>query len=74
MKFYRIRLRVKDIFHETNILNPQLIIGAESEEKALYLAKKSWTEDNTYEVLKVHSCEEVFPSAIFCDYAYFGSI
>ena len=73
MKFYRIRLRVKDTFHETNILNPQLIIGAESEEKALYLAKKSWT-DNAYEILEVHSCEEVFPSAVFCDYAHFGPI
>ena len=73
MKFYQIGLRVKDTFHETNILNPQLIIGAESEETALYLAKQRWT-DNAYEILKVYLCEEVFPSAVFCDYVYFGSI
>ena len=64
MKFFRIRLRVREIFEE-KIYNPQEIVGAEDEETALMLAKREW--EDGYEILEVRSCEEVFPDAVLCE-------
>ena len=71
MKFFRIRMRICDTFHETDIYNPQDIIGAESEEVALYLVKKEW-ENCGYKVLEVRSCEQIYPTAVFCERAEFA--
>ena len=64
MRFFKIRLRVREIFDE-KIYNPQEIVGAKDEETALALAKAEWEGD--YEVLEVRSCEEVFPEAVLCE-------
>lgn len=63
MRFFRIRLRVREIFEE-KIYNPQEIIGAKDQETALAQAKAQWEVD--YEILEVRSCEEVFPEAVIC--------
>lgn len=63
MRFFKIRLRVREFFDE-KIYNPQEIVGAKDEETALALAKAEWEGD--YEILEVKSCEEVFPEAVFC--------
>ena len=63
MKFFRIRLRVREFFEE-KIYNPQEIVGAKNKETALALAKAEW-EDGC-EILEVRSCEEVFPDAVIC--------
>ena len=64
MRFFKIRLHVREFFEE-KIHNPQEIVGAEDEETALMLAKKEW-EDGC-EILEIRSCEEVFPDAVFCE-------
>ena len=64
MKFFKIRLRVREFFEE-KIYNPQEIVGAKDEETALALAKAEWEDD--YEILEIKSCEEVFPEAVLCD-------
>ena len=64
MRFFKIRLRVKEFFDE-KIYNPQEIVGAEDEETALMLAKREW--EDGYEILEVRSCEEVFPDAVLCE-------
>ena len=64
MKFFRIRLRVREIFEEKTY-SPQEIVGAEDEETALMLAKREW--EDGYEILEVRSCEEVFPDAVLCE-------
>ena len=64
MRFFRIRLRVREFFEE-KIYNPQEIVGAKDEEIALTLAKAQWEVD--YEILEVKSCEEIFPESVFCE-------
>lgn len=64
MRFFKIRMRVREFFDE-KIYNPQEIVGAEDEETALMLAKKEW-EDGC-EILEIRSCEEVFPDAVICE-------
>lgn len=64
MRFFRIRLRVREIFEEKTY-SPQEIVGAKDEETALALAKAEWEDE--YEILEVRSCEEVFPEAVLCD-------
>ena len=64
MRFFRIRLRVRE-FCEEKIYNPQEIVGAKDEETALALAKAEWKGD--YEILEVRSCEEIFPDAVICE-------
>lgn len=64
MRFFRIRLRVRDFFEE-KIYNPQEIVGAKDEETALALAKAQWEVD--YEILEVKSCEEIFPESVICE-------
>lgn len=64
MKFFKIRMRVREFFEE-KIYNPQEIVGAKDEEIALALAKAEW-EDGC-EILEVRSCEEVFPDAVICE-------
>lgn len=64
MRFFRIRLRVREFFDE-KIYNPQEIVGAENEETALMLAKAEW--EGRHEILEVRSCEEVFPDAVICE-------
>lgn len=64
MRFFKIRLRVREFFEE-KIYNPQEIVGAKDEETALALAKAEWEGD--YEILEVRSCEEVFPDAVICE-------
>ena len=64
MRFFKIRMRVSEIFDE-KIYNPQEIVGAEDEETALMLAKREW--EGGYEILEVRSCEEVFPDAVICE-------
>ena len=64
MRFFRIRLRVREFFDE-KIYNPQEIVGAEDEETALMLAKREW--EDGYEILEVRSCKEVFPDAVLCE-------
>lgn len=71
MRFFRIRLRVREIFEE-KIYSPQEIVGAKDEETALALAKGEWEGD--YEILEVKSCEEVFPEAVFCERIMCGGI
>ena len=63
MRFFRIRLRVRENFEE-KIYNPQEIVGAKDEETAIALAKAEWEDE--YEILEVKSCEEVFPEAVLC--------
>ena len=58
MRFFRIRLRVREIFEEKTY-SPQEIVGAKDEETALALAKAEW--EDGYEILEVRSCEEIFP-------------
>jgi hypothetical protein len=64
MKFFKIRLRVREFFDE-KIYNPQEIVGAKDEEIALALAKAEWEGD--YEILEVRSCEEIFPDSVICE-------
>ena len=64
MKFFRIRLRVRE-FCEEKIYNPQEIVGAEDEETALMLAKAEW--EDRHEILEIGSCEEVFPDSVICE-------
>lgn len=64
MRFFRIRLRVREIFEEKTY-SPQEIVGAKDEETAIALAKAEWEDE--YEILEVRSCEEVFPEAVFCN-------
>lgn len=64
MRFFKIRMRVREFFEE-KIYNPQEIVGAEDEETALALAKAEWEDD--YEILEVRSCEEIFPDAVLCE-------
>lgn len=64
MRFFKIRMRVREFFDE-KIYNPQEIVGAEDEETALMLAKREW--EDGYEILEVRSCEEVFPDAVLCE-------
>ena len=64
MRFFRIRLRVREFFEE-KICNPQEIVGAKDEETALALAKAQWEVD--YEILEVKSCEEIFPESVICE-------
>lgn len=71
MKFFRIRLRVREIFEEKTY-SPQEIVGAKDEETAIALAKGEWEVD--YEILEVRSCEEVFPEAVFCNRIMCGGI
>lgn len=71
MRFFRIRLRVREFFEE-KIYNPQEIVGAKDEETAIALAKGEWEVD--YEILEVRSCEEVFPEAVICERIMCGGI
>ena len=64
MKFFRIRLCVREIF-EDKTYSPQEIVGAKDEETALALAKAEW--EDGYEILEVRSCEEIFPEAVICE-------
>ena len=64
MRFFRIRLRVREFFEE-KIYNPQEIVGAKDEETALMLAKAEW-EDGC-EILEVFMCEEIFPESVICE-------
>lgn len=64
MRFFRIRLRVKEFFEE-KIYNPQEIVGAKDEETALALAKAEWEDE--HEILEVFMCEEIFPDAVLCE-------
>ena len=68
MRFFRIRLRVREIFEE-KIYNPQQLVGAKDEETALALAKAEW--ENDCEILEVKSCEEVFPDSVICQRAVY---
>jgi hypothetical protein len=61
MRFFRIRLRVRD--DEDKTYNPQEIVGTSDEETAIALCKQEWV-DCGYEVLEVRSCEEIFPTAV----------
>ena len=65
MRFFKIRLRVREIFEEKTY-NPQEIVGAKDEETALALCKQGWENDG-YAVLEVISCEEIYPEAVFCN-------
>ena len=64
MRFFRIRLRVREFFEE-KIYNPQEIVGAKDEETALMLAKAEW--EDGYEILEVFMCEEIFPESVLCE-------
>lgn len=66
MRFFRIRLRVREFFEE-KIYNPQEIVGAEDEETALALAKAEWEDE--HEILEVLACEEIFPESVLCERA-----
>lgn len=70
MRFFKIRLRVRELFDESQIYNPQEIVGAINEETAFALCKQEWV-DCGYEVLEVRSCEEIFPTAVFGGRAIF---
>ena len=70
MKFFRIRLRVREIFDE-KIYNPQEIVGAKDEETALALAKAEW--EDGYEILEVFMCEEIFPESVICERVVYWS-
>lgn len=71
MRFFRIRLRVREIFEEKTY-SPQEIVGAKDEGTAIALAKAEWEDD--YEILEVRSCEEVFPEAVICSRIMCGGI
>jgi hypothetical protein len=64
MRFFRIRLRVREIFEEKTY-SPQEIVGAKDEETAIALAKAEWEGD--HEILEVRSCDEVFPESVICE-------
>ena len=64
MRFFKIRMRVREIFEEKTY-NPQEIVGAKDKETALALAKAEWEGD--YEILEVFMCEEIFPKAVICE-------
>ena len=71
MRFFKIRLRVREIFEEKTY-NPQEIVGAKDEETALALAIAEWEDD--YEILEVRSCEEIFPESVICERIMYGGI
>lgn len=71
MKFFKIRLRVREFFEE-KIYNPQEIVGAKDEETALALAKAEWEDE--HEILEVFMCEEIFPEAVICERVMRGGI
>lgn len=71
MRFFRIRLRVREICKE-KMYNPQEIVGAKDEETALALAKAQWEVD--HKILEVKSCEEIFPEAVICERIIHGGI
>ena len=71
MRFFKIRMRVREFFDE-KIYNPQEIVGAKDEETALALAKAEWEGD--YEILEVKSCEEIFPESVICERIMYGGI
>ena len=64
MRFFRIRLRVREFFEE-KIYNPQEIVGAKDEETAIALAKAEWEDE--HEILEVFMCEEIFPESVICE-------
>lgn len=64
MKFFRIRLRVREFFDEKTY-SPQEIVGAKDEETALALAKAEWEDE--HEILEVLMCEEIFPESVICE-------
>lgn len=72
MRFFKIRLRVREIFDEEKTYSPQEIVGAKDEETALALAKQEW--EDGYEILEVRFCEEIFPTAVFCERVMRGGI
>ena len=63
MRFFKIRLRVREIFEEKTY-SPQEIVGAKDKETALAIARVEWEDE--YEILEVLMCEEIFPEAVFC--------
>ena len=65
MRFFKIRLRVREIFEEKTY-SPQEIVGGKDEETALALCKQGWENDG-YAMLEVISCEEIYPKAVFCN-------
>lgn len=71
MRFFKIRLRVREFFDE-KIYSPQEIVGAKDEETALALAKAEWEDE--CEILEVFMCKEVFPEAVFCERIMCGGI
>ena len=71
MRFFRIRLRVREICKE-KMYNPQEIVGAKDEETALALAKAEW--EGGHEILEVKSCEEIFPESVICERIMYGGI
>ena len=71
MKFFRIRLRVREFFEE-KIYNPQEIVGAKDEETAIALAKAEWESD--HEILEVLMCDEIFPESVICERVVYWSL
>ena len=72
MRFFRIRLRVREIFDEEKTYSPQEIVGAVDEEAAIALAKSEWEDE--FEILEIKSCEEIFPTAVFCGRVIKGDV
>lgn len=66
MRFFEIHLRVRELFDET-----LEIVGTIDQETAIALCKQEWTNCG-YEVLEVRSCEEVFPTSVFCERMILG--
>ena len=71
MRFFKIRMRVREFFDE-KIYNPQENVGAKDEETALALAKAEW--EDRHEILEIRSCEEVFPDSVICERIMYGGI
>ena len=67
MRFFKIDLKVSDTFDKTKIYSPREIIGADTEEIAIALARRDWV-NNGYNVLEIWSCEETYPEAVFCSH------
>lgn len=70
MRFFEIRLRVRELFDKDETYSPQEIVGTVDQETAIALCKQEW-EECGYEVFEVKSCEEIFPTAIFGGRAIF---
>lgn len=70
MRFFRIRLRVREICKE-KMYNLQEIVGAKDEETALALAK---AREVGHKILEVKSCEEIFPESVICERIMYGGI